>query len=79
MASVFRILAVPVFVLALGACGGGGSDGAETPANGASFLAHPAVGKCADPTPIYPLEKAFQRQGIPGVPASPTRSSRRPI
>lgn len=32
---------------------------------GASFLAHLAVSKCADHTPIYRLEKAFQRQGIP--------------
>jgi transposase len=32
---------------------------------GASFLAHLAVAKCADHTPIYRLEKAFQRQGIP--------------
>jgi transposase len=28
-------------------------------------LAHLAVSKCADHTPIYRLEKAFQRQGIP--------------
>ena len=32
---------------------------------GASFLAHLVVAKCADHTPIYRLEKAFQRQGIP--------------
>jgi transposase len=32
---------------------------------GASFLAHLAVSKCADHTPIYRIEKAFQRQGIP--------------
>jgi transposase len=32
---------------------------------GASFLAHLAVSKCADHTPIYRLEKAFHRQGIP--------------
>lgn len=32
---------------------------------GASFLAHLAVSKCADHTPIYRLEKAFQRQGVP--------------
>lgn len=32
---------------------------------GASFLAHLAVSKCADHTPIYRLEKAFARQGIP--------------
>ncbi len=32
---------------------------------GASFLAHLAVSKCADHIPIYRLEKAFQRQGIP--------------
>jgi transposase len=32
---------------------------------GASFLAHLAVAKCADHTPIYRLEKAFKRQGIP--------------
>ena len=32
---------------------------------GASFLAHLVVSKCADHTPIYRLEKAFQRQGIP--------------
>jgi transposase len=32
---------------------------------GASFLAHLAISKCADHTPIYRLEKAFQRQGIP--------------
>jgi transposase len=32
---------------------------------GASFLAHLAVAKCADHTPIYRLEKAFARQGIP--------------
>lgn len=32
---------------------------------GASLLAHLAVAKCADHTPIYRLEKAFQRQGIP--------------
>ncbi len=32
---------------------------------GASFLAHLAVAKCADHTPIYRLEKAFQRQGVP--------------
>ena len=32
---------------------------------GASFLAHLAVSKCADHTPIYRLEKAFERQGIP--------------
>ena len=32
---------------------------------GASFLAHLTVAKCADHTPIYRLEKAFQRQGIP--------------
>jgi transposase len=32
---------------------------------GASFLAHLAVAKCADHIPIYRLEKAFQRQGIP--------------
>jgi transposase len=32
---------------------------------GASFLAHLAVAKCADHTPIYRLEKAFARQGVP--------------
>jgi transposase len=32
---------------------------------GASFLAHLAVSKCADHTPICRLEKAFARQGIP--------------
>ncbi len=32
---------------------------------GASFLAHLAVAKCADHTPIYRLEKALGRQGIP--------------
>jgi transposase len=32
---------------------------------GASFLAHLAVAKCADHTPIYRLEKAFVRQGVP--------------
>jgi len=32
---------------------------------GASFLAHLAVAKCADHTPIYRLEKAFHRQGVP--------------
>jgi transposase len=32
---------------------------------GASFLAHLAVSKCADHTPIYRLEKAFHRRGIP--------------
>jgi transposase len=32
---------------------------------GASFLAHLAVSKCADHMPIYRLEKAFERQGIP--------------
>jgi transposase len=32
---------------------------------GASFLAHLAVSKCADHTPIYRLEKAFARQGVP--------------
>lgn len=32
---------------------------------GASFLAHLAVSKCADHTPIYRLEKAFERQGMP--------------
>ena len=32
---------------------------------GASFLAHLAVSKCADHTPIYRIEKAFARQGIP--------------
>ena len=32
---------------------------------GASFLAHLAVAKCADHTPIYRLEKSFERQGIP--------------
>jgi transposase len=32
---------------------------------GASFLAHLAVAKCADHIPIYRLEKAFHRQGIP--------------
>ena len=31
---------------------------------GASFLAHLAVAKCADHTPIYRLEKALARQGI---------------
>ncbi len=32
---------------------------------GASFHAHLAVSKCADHTPIYRLEKAFARQGVP--------------
>jgi transposase len=32
---------------------------------GASFLAHLVVSKCADHTPIYRLEKAFERQGMP--------------
>jgi transposase len=32
---------------------------------GASFLAHLAVAKCADHIPIYRLEKAFHRQGVP--------------
>ena len=32
---------------------------------GASFLAHLAVAKCADHTPIYRLEKALARQGVP--------------
>jgi transposase len=32
---------------------------------GASFLAHLAVSKCADHTPIYRLEKAFARMGVP--------------
>jgi len=32
---------------------------------GASFLAHLAVSKCADHIPIYRLEKAFHRQGVP--------------
>lgn len=32
---------------------------------GASFLAHLAVSKCADHLPIYRLEKAFARAGIP--------------
>lgn len=32
---------------------------------GASFLAHLAVAKCADHIPIYRLEKAFERQGVP--------------
>jgi transposase len=32
---------------------------------GASFLAHLVVSKCADHTPIYRLEKAFERQGVP--------------
>ena len=34
---------------------------------GASFLAHLAVAKCADHTPIYRLEKDFRRQGFPLV------------
>ncbi|HMI82540.1 MAG TPA: transposase [Polyangiaceae bacterium] len=37
----------------------------ETGQYGASFLAHLAEAKCADHTPVYRLEKAFQRQGIP--------------
>lgn len=32
---------------------------------GASFLAHLVVAKCADHIPIYRLEKAFHRQGVP--------------
>jgi len=32
---------------------------------GASFLAHLAVAKCADHTPLYRIEKDFARQGFP--------------
>jgi transposase len=32
---------------------------------GAGFLAHLAVAKCADHTPIYRIEKDFRRQGFP--------------
>ena len=77
MASVFRILAVPVFVLALGACGGGGGGGAETPANDAGSASSnndagtpghdDGGGVPADATVGGPIAEGGSSDGSPGI------------
>ena len=77
MASVFRILAVPVFVLALGACGGDGAvstkhAGSASSSYDAGGPGHDDGGDVpADATVGAPVAEAGSSDGSPGIVDAP--------